>query len=278
MSTMEPIFIACSTDLRYAPGLAVMMRSLLDHCGGTRSIELYVLETDLQEETKNNLLSSWNDARLTVTFLRPDTSAIEHLTRFNGVHMAMYFYLLLPALLPQHKKILKMDADMMVLSDIGELWDTELDAHPMAAAQELRSPLVSSAWALPNYKELGIPPDKQYCNAGLMLINLDLWRTENIAGKIIEHTKRYESVIRYWDQDGVNAVLAGRWLQLDPIWNVEAEGLMMSGWIPEEPERVQEIIRNAKIIHFVCFKPWNRDCTHPKASLFHEYLSRTTFL
>lgn len=278
MTSDSPIVIACSTDECYAPGLAVMVRTLLDHYHGTRPIELSILETDLPEETKKCLLDSWKDRRLHVTFLQPETASTEHLIRLNGVHRAMYFHLMLSSLLPQHKKILKMDADMLVLSDIAELWDTDLGSHPMAAAQELFSPLVSSERGLPNYKELGIAPEEHYCNAGLMLLNLDLWRTEKIAEKIMDHTKKYESIIRYWDQDGVNAVLAGRWLQLDPVWNVEAEGLMMSGWIPEDPAKVQDMIRRAKIIHFVCCKPWNQDCKHPKTALFLEYLKSTSFV
>lgn len=273
----SPIVIACSTDERYAPGLAVMVRSMLDHHPGARRIQLYVLESDLQKKTKEKLLASWKDSRLSVTFLKPETTKIENLTRFNGVHQAMYFHLMLSELLPHHHKILKMDADMLLFADIEELWNTDLTSHPAAAALELRSPTVSSEWALPNYKELGIPPQTPYFNAGLMLINLDMWRKEEIAAKIIDHTKRYEKIIRYWDQDGVNAVLGGRFLILDPRWNVEAEGLILTGWVPEDPMMVKEIINDAKIVHFVVSKPWNQDCKHPKKLLFLDTLKRTAF-
>lgn len=275
MFQQSPILVACSVDQRYAPGLAVMVRSLLDAHRGKRKIELYVLETDLSDIIKKRLLSSWNDPRLKVTFLRPDTKPLEGLTCFGGVHTAMYFYLLLPTLLLDCKKILKLDADMLILGDIEELWNTDLGEHPTAAVQELRAPLLSSEWALPNWRELGLCPDAKYYNAGLQLMNLEIWRREKIADAIIAHTKKYEKIIRYWDQDGVNAVLADRWLELDPVWNVEAEALMLTGWKPEEPERMQRLIEGAKIVHFVVKKPWQKDCPHPQTKKFLEVLLRT---
>lgn len=273
----DPIVIACSTDERYAPGLAVMILSLLDHYRGQKPVELYVLETDLSEKTKHRLLSSWNDPRLHVSFLRPDATRIAGLTCFLGVHQAMYYYLTLPEMLPQYPKVLKMDADMLVVDDIEILWNTNLGSHPMAATRVLRSPYVSSEWALPNYKELGIAPTELYCNAGLQLMDLDVWRAEEIAQKIIDHTRKYESIVRYWDQDGVNAVLAGRWLELDPAWNADSEGIILTGWVPEDPAFVQEVSMRAKIIHFVVHKPWNKDCKHPRTPLFLCYLQKTAW-
>jgi lipopolysaccharide biosynthesis glycosyltransferase len=164
---------------------------------------------------------------------------------------------------------------MLVFDDIRNLWDIDLGSHPTAAARELLSPYVSSARGLQNFKALGIPPLTPYCNAGLQLINLDVWRNEGIAEKIIEHTRKYETVIRYWDQDGVNAVLAGRWMELDPVWNVEIEALMLTGWIPEDARRAKDIIDHTKILHFVVQKPWKKHCLHPRAALFLAYLEKT---
>ena len=275
--TLPPIVIACSTDEGYAPGLAVMIRSLLDHYRGQTPLELYVLQTDLLEKTKQRLLSSTKDPRLKIIFLQPDMLPMQGLPCFLNVHPAMYYYLALPKLLSSYGKVLKMDADMLVCGDITALWETDLDNHPMAATRELRSPYVSSDWALPNYQELGIPPMTPYCNAGLQLINLDIWRSEEIAEKIIEHTRKYESVVRCWDQGGVSAVRAGGCLELDPKWNVEAGALILTGWIPEHPAEVHNIVEHAKIIHYIVHKPWKEGCMHPRAALFQRYLKRTAW-
>lgn len=273
----DPILLASSADEHYAPGLAVMMRSLLDHCASNRTIVLHVLETDLSDATKQCLLDSWNDPRLTVHFVRPNESAIAQLTCFKGVHRAMYLHLTLPDVLPQHARVLLLDADMLVQHDIAELWDTDIGNAPMGAVQENAAPLVSSPLALPNYDSLGLDPLTRYCNAGLLLMNLDVWRAEGIATRIIDYTVRNASIIRYWDQDGVNAVTAGRWYPLDATWNVCSEGQILNGWKPDDPERVQQLIADAKIIHFVIHKPWQPDCAHPKTALFLSYLRRTAW-
>lgn len=277
MEEYAPIILASSISEDYAPGLAVTIRSLLDHYRGERPIEWYVLETDLQAETREKLLRSAADHRLTITFLRPDTTAIDSLPLTGNVHPAMYYYLLLPDLLPQHNKVLLLDADMLVLNDIEELWNTDVAEVPMAAAQELRSPYVSSTYGLITYAELGIAPDTKFCNAGMMLINLLQWRREGIAQQIIDYTLRYKDRVRFWDQDGVNAVLAGRWKELDPAWNVTTESELPADWQPDDPAVVRRVSEAPRIVHFVMHKPWNDGCPHPRAPLFQHYLRRTAW-
>ena len=277
MSSSDSIFIACSCDEHYAPGLAAMVRSLLDRYTGRRTLSLFVLETNLSPNTKKRLLRSWRDDRLSVQFLRPDPSLFEGLPCLHGVHPAMYYYLALPELLPHVEKILKMDADMLILRDISELWETEVGSSPMAATTELLAPYVSSPRALANYETLKIPPMTKYCNAGLQLMNLRQWRTEGIAKKILHYTRTHRTILRYWDQDGVNAILAGRWLTVDDRWNVEAEALMLTGWTPDDPTIVEEIIRDAWILHFVVYKPWKKHCPHPRTALFLHTLLHTAW-
>jgi lipopolysaccharide biosynthesis glycosyltransferase len=275
--TGDPIVIACGTDEHYAPGLAAMVHSVLWHHKSQRPIIAYILETDLTRATKDRLLASWKDRRLQVHFLQPDLREFRDLPRVRGVHAAMYFYLALPRLLPSIPKILKLDADMIFRADIEELWDTDLGSCPMGAVRELYTPTVASPQGLAPYRTLGIPADTPYCNAGLQLINLDLWRREGIAEQIKEYTAKHADTVRYWDQDGVNAVLAGRWMELDALWNVGAEGLMQTGWIPKDRASVRRMIRKAKLVHFVVTKPWDPACTHPRASLFWKTLKKTAW-
>src|SRR5690606_38046383 len=83
--------------------------------------------------------------------------------------------------------------------------------------------VVSSPWGgIKNYKELGIDPDTKYFNAGLMLINLDRWKEEDVTKLVLETVKENGNFAQYPDQYGLNVVFANRWLELDSRWNVFA--------------------------------------------------------
>ena len=44
-----------------------------------------------------------------------------------------------------------------------------------------------------------------YFNAGVMVINFDLWKNKLLDQKLLEHMKLIENDIKYWDQDVLNS-------------------------------------------------------------------------
>jgi len=64
-------------------------------------------------------------------------------------------------------------------------------------------------------------PRRRYFNAGVMLIDIGRWRTEHVGSKAFEFTRRHLPILQQYDQDSLNAVLAGRWKELDPRWQVQ---------------------------------------------------------
>jgi hypothetical protein len=75
----------------------------------------------------------------------------------------------------------------------------------------------------------GLSPSTPYCNTGVMVMNLKRWRTEEIARGALEYIRKFPQCVRYPDQDGLNAVLAGAWGLLDPKWNVMLAGINTYG-------------------------------------------------
>ena len=72
----------------------------------------------------------------------------------------------------------------------------------------------------------------------------------------------------FWDQEGLNAVLCGRWGELDPRWN-QASRTGESAPTAQRPE--------PWIVHFTgTLKPWllPEPATGPRA-LFYRYLDQT---
>ncbi len=266
-----------SANEAYVPGLAVAILSVVKHLPADRALQVIVLAGDMLMESQAKLKSMCTELSVDLRFLYPENSIFAQCNHRLNVHSAMYYHLLLPSLLPACDKVLYLDTDMLVESDICPLWDTDISKYPCAAVQQSDAPFVSSPYALENYKELGIAPDTPYCNAGLLLMNLTFWRRENIGERILAYCKEHRDTVCYWDQDGINAVLSGSWLMLNPVWNVGIEALQTHGWVASDPECAEALVQHQRIIHFLLTKPWEASCRHPKRSLFLSYLSQTPF-
>src|SRR5207249_2600441 len=59
-----------------------------------------------------------------------------------------------------------------------------------------------------------------YFNAGLMLINTNVWREEQIGRRAIQLIGTSEPPLKWLDQDALNMLIRERWRELDERWNV----------------------------------------------------------
>lgn len=133
---------------------------------------------------------------------------------------------------------------------------------------------------LRNYRELGINPNYKYFNAGLLVINLDKWRRDNIGEKVVKFLQDNKDYVRDHDQDGLNGVLAGQWGELDPRWNQMPRIYTYSSWedSPYDRESYNALLHDPYIIHYTTPpKPWQRGCPHPAIDLFFQYLDQTAW-
>lgn len=96
---------------------------------------------------------------------------------------------------------------------------------------------------------LGIPIDAKYFNAGVLLINLNLLRKNFDINNVVSFIKNNEAKLMFLDQDVLNAFYYD---------NVKYDDYHMYNLMPHNLKPSQEeMIRNAKIIHFAGpFKPW----------------------
>ena len=58
-----------------------------------------------------------------------------------------------------------------------------------------------------------------YFNAGVMIINFDLWKRKQIDQKLIEHMKLIENDIKYWDQDVLNSYFDEKYFSMNQYLN-----------------------------------------------------------
>ena len=58
-----------------------------------------------------------------------------------------------------------------------------------------------------------------YFNAGVLLINLDLWSENNLKDLLINKMMEIQNKIIYWDQDVLNSFIDGRYINISKKLN-----------------------------------------------------------
>ncbi len=270
------ITVALAADDAFSGQLAVCARSLLANYPGVRGeVRFVILDGGISagnreriESVLNGASTAWHDCSALYTDLTEGQI---------GSHAA-YYRLALPELC-DGERVLYLDCDIVVLGDVGVLWEADLDGCPLAAAVDYGGATAGSRQGLLNYRELGLPPDAPLFNSGVMIIDLQKWREEDISEKVRSYVARSPEFVRWCDQDGLNAVCCGRWKALDPAWNQQA---FIYGWQSAEDgpltaEEYERALVRPCVVHYSTRhgKPWRPDCRHPLAGLYFHYLDMT---
>jgi lipopolysaccharide biosynthesis glycosyltransferase len=266
----DRIAIAFGADTPYTPHLAAVIASIVARTPADR-IHFLVLHDGMSAALRQRVeacapraLFSWHDVG---TKLSQGLDGSGHISR------ATYYRLLLPTVAPPELgKILYLDSDIVVHRDLTELWNVRLGEHPLAAVFDVGVDAreFSTRWQLPY-------GGQHYFNAGILLLNLDLIRAESSFGRAMDLLEKHRERMTWMDQDALNVVFWGRWLALDPRWNVQRN--MLFSYMPWYvdgsliPERKKPFI-----VHFTTdVKPWLPNTDHPYAWLYWRALAHTPF-
>jgi len=83
--------------------------------------------------------------------------------------------------------------------------------------------------------------------------------------------ERNRNAICFWDQEGLNAVLAGQWGELDPRWN-QISSVSGGSFFPvEDLDQMvyQQVVIDPWIVHFAgTLKPWLYHNHNPARALY----------
>lgn len=187
---------------------------------------------------------------------------------------ATYARLYVGDVLSDATDVLYLDADTLVRGNISALLNEDLRGLPIAAAREMYTPTFGSENGIAEWNRLGLDPATLYFNAGVLLINVPVWNSLNIRAQAFAYLETPGRSTRLFDQEALNYAINGRWLELDPVWNVTRF------WYRSERRKggFERILEEARILHFLAeSKPWIPGAPLPSdlAQSFFECLDRT---
>jgi lipopolysaccharide biosynthesis glycosyltransferase len=269
--------IACCCDKNYKIHLNVMLKSLDCNIKKDCKAEVYILYSGITKKDKYNFNESLNNLKL--NWIKVDEEIFQSYKVDRHVTAAAYYRLLIQKLIPQNvDKIIYLDSDLVVMHDICELWNINIKGEYVGAVYEVikESMYVSSPAGLPIYKKIGLNPNQRIFNTGVMIINLKKWREENVSEKAMDYLSKYRDEILWWDQDALNAIIAGRIYELNPQWNQLTQLLRLNNWkdSPYDKNKFKDVVKNPFIIHFNTEnKPWQDNNNHKYKNKYYKYFS-----
>lgn len=269
---MKLNFALC-TDEKFAVPTLVTITSIFENHKNHECI-VTVLANKISDKSidKLNNLSNYYNQRINVHHITPPI--FKNMVTIDRYPVTMYFRYLLPQLLQDTDKILYLDGDVLVRASLIDLFETDLKGYACGAVvdQECDNSLF--------YERLDITTD--YFNSGVILMNLNEWRSNDYCKKLISFVENNPEKCLYPDQDALNVVLSKKVLYLDLKYNLQERLLTQLHLCHFKDCRYSELHRaksDAKIIHYCTSeKPWYSLCRNPYYDEYQKYASLHPFI
>jgi lipopolysaccharide biosynthesis glycosyltransferase len=165
-----------------------------------------------------------------------------------------------------------------MLGDVGALWEADLGSRHVLAVQDRVVPFVSSPFGISHWAAMGLDRWAKYFNAGVMVIDVARWRRDRVPPQVIEYLRTNHEDVYFWDQEGLNAVLAGRWGELDERWNcnVTVPGVFESMVATAHSNGSSGSDSGPWVLHYSGnLKPWLYPSRNPRRQRYFDYLDQT---
>jgi lipopolysaccharide biosynthesis glycosyltransferase len=261
---MGSIVLVLGADDTFTMPMAVTLHSGLHHIDRSRSVVVYLFYASLSAVDKEHVRQVAESAhpRVQLVWCTPRAEAMQSLRTTRQYSAAIYYRLLIPDTLPQAvTRAIWLDSDMIVRRDLASLWDLDLRGHPVAGVANFSEPTLGAA--LPaRAAALGLSQDAAYLNSGLLVMDLDRWRSTGLSSRIFSFLTNEGDTLTCPDQDALNLMLAGDGLRLDPIWNVQLLTLESYGREVRDPAarrlHQDQLLHEAAVLHYTGRrKPWH---------------------
>lgn len=270
---MFKINIAFITDDNYCQHAGVMLASLFKN-NNNILFNIYCLTFSLELENKEKLLKMCGSKhRISFVevesqfYLLKNLSVGAEIKKWNPImYLKCFMHLLLPKTID---RVIFLDIDMIIKHNLRPLYEIDLQENIIGAADDWK-------YCYLHKKRIGIKQEDAYINSGVLVVDLYAWRLMEEKHKILTFIEQNERKIIN-DQDVLALYFRNKILIIEQNWNVTTYWFERKPRISDKYLSILDEVRmNPYIIHF-CepIKPWFRECRHPYAYLYKEFLKET---
>ena len=234
MFKMNKKVIVLGADSGYRDKIETTIKSV---CAHNRSVKFYVFNDDMPSEWFQLMTKRLEPLSSEIVNVKISSHSLKnyHLP-LSHLSYAAFFRYFIPQFVEENRAIY-LDSDVIVRGSLDALFSEDLGDFPMAAVED---DLTSDSF-----------------NSGVMLIDVDVWRTEGVTEKLFELTNQFHES-SFGDQGILNILFQKRWKKLPQKYNfmvgmdTVARNYQIVSWYQDSLVAEKE----AEIIHYTGEKPW----------------------
>lgn len=270
------IHIGLCADERFALPFGVCLTSIFES-NKENEIVVHILTKGFKEETIEKIkhtTEKYHKEEM-VKLYNINDEIFDSYPVYENFPKSIYYRYLFAEILPiDIEKIIYLDCDTVVVSDLRSMWNTDIDGKLLGAVEDRNSDDI----IIRNRIEMW---EGHYFNSGVLLMNLSYWRKHDCFTQIARFILNNPKVCIYPDQDALNVLFQDKIECLSFRYN-----FLISFIDPFESYRLhkskrQEIIdsfKNLVIIHFAAEKkPWFKDAKHPLFFIWRYYYEKSVW-
>jgi lipopolysaccharide biosynthesis glycosyltransferase len=241
----DTMHIVCAADSNYGAYAGITLSSVLTANDGEQiHVHLFSDGVNARDITRMARMARQAGAQFSTYDIK---QRLEGLSRPSTPYYTRTTYsrLFFADLLPlEMSRVIYLDCDIICVGNLRELWRFGETVAMLAAVRDV--------WVdkCQEHKvSLGMPTESTYYNSGVLLINVEAWR-RNEVGKRLFACYRHRGTSKYGDQDIINAVLWRETVELPRRWNVGVTS-------PIADDASAQVKAAANIHFWGGIKPWH---------------------
>ena len=191
----DVMHVIIPSSSHYVPYLAVLLTSILCNKNDEDKLYFHIMSEDITEADKVRLeeVRKFGDFDIEYVEMNPDDIKDVPVCKAFFINNLCNYKMKIASIFKDIKKALVLEVDMIVQSSLRELFDHDMGESAFAA--------VKDPWCEEFQEIFDIPKKYRYCNTGMFLANLELWRKKNYEQKMFENIKKNGSKLIFPDQD-----------------------------------------------------------------------------
>lgn len=247
--------ICLASDSNYIKYMATTIVSILKNTTDTDNIIFHIIDGGFSDDEKKQLLKLQNIRDFTIHYYTPNIEMYEKwfkekVKKKYHFSAATFYRLSIPSLIKDVDKILYLDSDLVAIKNIRKVFEIDIENYYAMVVDNSIQRINS------NY-------EKEYFNAGFIMINNKLWREKQLEAQFFEYYEHnYEKCI-WLDQDVLNAVLKGKVKYLENTYMLFASKVFNHNDI--DMDKVVTVHYNTSL------KPWGKRASEKNTLFLNKY-------
>lgn len=284
MFDSNELHVVYASDDMFSEILGVSMVSLLHNNKEFEDINVYILDSGVSDENKKNIESLCADYHRKPPYWIQAKNICEELGMdvvTDRGSLSQYARLFISSVLPQNlKRVLYLDCDIIINQSIKELWNLDLKGNTIGALMD--------AFSRQYRSNIDLKPNDIMFNSGVMLIDVDKWKENNIEENLKRFISSKKGKIQQGDQGALNSVLSYQTYCFEPRFNsvtIFYDFTYREMMIYRKPPKfykekdIKKAVEEPVLIHFTTSflsrRPWIEGCEHKYVGKWIEYKNLT---